>query len=64
MGLISILSGALNGNFNPISAFAYILSTAVVIFLVLPFHEFAHAFSAHKLGDNTAKYMGRLSLNR
>lgn len=63
MGLISILSGALNGNFNPISAFAYILSTAVVIFLVLPFHEFAHAFSAHKLGDNTAKYMGRMSLN-
>lgn len=29
----------------------------------LPFHEFAHAWAAHKLGDDTAKNQGRLSLN-
>ncbi len=33
------------------------------IFCVLPVHEFAHAFVASKLGDNTAKYQGRLTLN-
>lgn len=26
-------------------------------------HEFAHAFTAFKLGDSTARYSGRLSLN-
>ncbi len=40
-----------------------ILASLIVIFLVMPFHEFAHGFVAYKLGDNTAKYSGRLSLN-
>jgi len=26
-------------------------------------HEFAHAYAAYKMGDNTAKYLGRLTLN-
>ncbi len=41
-----------------------------IILLALPgmlmgltFHEFAHAWMANKLGDSTAKMMGRLSLN-
>ena len=29
----------------------------------LTVHEFAHAFTAYKLGDNTAKEQGRVSLN-
>jgi len=29
----------------------------------LSFHEFAHAYIAYKLGDNTAAYQGRLTLN-
>lgn len=33
------------------------------IFCVLPIHEFAHAFTAYKLGDNTAKLNGRLTVN-
>jgi len=33
------------------------------ILLALTFHEWAHAWSANKLGDPTAKMMGRLSLN-
>ena len=38
---------------------------AVVTALItgIAFHEFAHAFSAMKLGDNTARMMGRVSLN-
>ena len=35
----------------------------IVLFLVIPIHEFAHAWSATKLGDNTPRYQGRLTLN-
>ncbi len=35
----------------------------MVIFLILPLHEFAHAWTANKLGDYTAKYKGRLTLS-
>ena len=64
MGLISIISKFLRtGTFDVLSAVAYVLSAAMVIFLVTPFHECAHAFAAYKLGDPTAKNMGRLSLN-
>ncbi len=31
--------------------------------LALSLHEFAHGYAAYKMGDNTAKYSGRLSLN-
>lgn len=41
----------------------YILSTLLTIFLVLPLHECAHGFVANKLGDDTAKRQGRLTLN-
>ncbi len=34
-----------------------------VIFCVLPIHEFAHAFVAHKLGDDTARLKGRMTMN-
>lgn len=34
-----------------------------IILAILPLHEFAHGWMAQKLGDNTAKYMGRLTLN-
>jgi len=35
----------------------------VILLLALPLHEFAHAWVAYKLGDNTAKNLGRLTLN-
>ena len=31
--------------------------------LAISFHEYAHAWAAHKFGDPTAKSMGRLTLN-
>ena len=36
---------------------------ALVILLFLPLHEYAHAWTAYKLGDDTASYQGRLTLN-
>ncbi len=35
-------------------------SYAVLLFVMLPVHELAHAWAAHRLGDDTAKWNGRL----
>lgn len=34
-----------------------------IFFISITVHEFAHAYFAYKLGDDTAKKLGRLSLN-
>lgn len=39
------------------------LSNFIVILIVLPCHEFAHAFAAVKCGDETPKFAGRYTLN-
>lgn len=56
----TLLSG---GHVDFISVVAQIISVLVVIFLILPLHEWAHAFVANKLGDPTAKWEGRLTFN-
>ncbi len=40
-----------------------VLAYVLAILFALTFHEFAHAFAAHKCGDDTAKVMGRMTLN-
>ena len=52
-----------SGNMDIISIIVYIISSLMVIFLVMPLHEWAHGFIANKLGDRTAKLQGRLTLN-
>lgn len=39
------------------------LAIFIAIMIVMPAHEFAHAFVAYKCGDETAKSQGRLTLN-
>lgn len=39
-----------------------LLITVFCVFLSLSIHEFFHGYAAYKLGDGTAKYMGRLNL--
>lgn len=34
-----------------------------VVLISLSFHEMSHAFAAHKMGDDTAKNLGRLTMN-
>ncbi len=58
-----MLRDAISGNIGLVEFITYTISCLVVIFLTLPIHEFAHAFAANKLGDQTAKYMGRLTVN-
>ena len=33
------------------------------IIIAMSFHEFAHAYVAHKMGDDTANQMGRMTIN-
>ena len=40
-----------------------LLLSAMAALVALTIHEFAHGYVAYKLGDNTAKSYGRLSLN-
>ncbi len=53
----------LSGNFTIQQILAQILAVLMIIFLILPFHEWAHAFTASCLGDKGIKERGRLSLN-
>ncbi len=53
-------------NIHRLDAFSLaflVLGYAVLVLIILPFHEFSHAFVAHLCGDDTAKWQGRLTLN-
>ena len=58
-----MLSSLLSGNLSFATAVVYVISSLTVIFLTLPIHEFAHGYTATKLGDYTPRYQGRLTLN-
>jgi Zn-dependent protease len=40
-----------------------IISRLIILLVGLPIHEWAHAWSAYELGDDTASLQGRMSLN-
>ena len=63
--MLSLLMNAFrNGQgINFANIIAEILAVLIIIFLILPFHEWAHAFAASCLGDKGIKSRGRLSLN-
>lgn len=49
--------------FNFPGELSVLLARAIVLFTAITVHECAHGFVAYKLGDPTAKYSGRLTLN-
>ncbi len=57
--VLSTISGYMR---NPGELFFLLVSIPGVL-VAITFHEFAHGLAAYKLGDNTAKNEGRLSLN-
>jgi Zn-dependent protease len=68
--LLAFVQGSLFGPIqgvlqNPTSTTAWIRFSGFVIAIVLGItvHEFMHAYAAHRLGDDTGRLMGRLSLN-
>ena len=59
---IMVLSMVVQYLANPGMLFSLLISVPGVL-IAITFHEFAHAFVADKLGDDTARREGRLSLN-
>ena len=58
-----MLLDLINGRMNFTTAVTYIVAALMVIFLTQPFHEYAHAKVADILGDKTARFSGRLTVN-
>lgn len=48
---------------NDTNALLNLILTLPAVLIAITFHEFAHGFAADKLGDDTARRQGRLSLN-
>lgn len=48
---------------DPLGFIIFVLYFSIALVLSLVIHEFAHGYVAYKCGDNTAKFLGRLSLN-
>ena len=59
---IMVLSMVVQYVSNPGMLFSLLISAPGVL-IAITFHEFAHAFVADRLGDDTARREGRLSLN-
>ncbi len=68
LGLVLLAYGFISGGLvspvqrageDPVGFVAFIIA----IVLGITVHEFMHAYAAHRLGDDTARLLGRLSLN-
>ena len=68
LGLVLLLYAFLRGGLvspvqrasqDPIGFLAFVIA----IVLGITVHEFMHAYTAHRLGDDTGRVMGRMSLN-
>ena len=61
--MLSYLGDIISGDFDIVDLIIYISSMAFVVFCATPLHEFAHALIAVKLGDDTPRLRGRLTIN-
>ncbi len=61
--MLRYLGDVLSGEFDMLELIVYISSMAFVVFCATPLHEFAHALIAVKLGDDTPRLRGRLTIN-
>ncbi|MEX0621403.1 MAG: site-2 protease family protein [Candidatus Woykebacteria bacterium] len=48
---------------NPIVIFISVLTLMAIVSLVISMHEASHAYVANKLGDPTARLLGRMTIN-
>ena len=61
--MITVLRDIISGKSQFIDLLIYLGAMVFVVFCTLPLHEFAHAFVADKLGDDTPRKMGRLTIS-
>lgn len=57
-----MIQSLFQGNFSLASIIDLLISFLIFV-CALSIHEWAHAFVAHKMGDDTARNMGRMTLN-
>lgn len=50
-------------SYDALTIFCFVLAYFLAVILAITFHEFAHAYTAYKCGDDTARLMGRMTLN-
>ncbi len=48
---------------DPLHFFTIVVAISISLLIAITVHEFSHALIAYRLGDSTAKLLGRLSLN-
>ena len=64
IGLLLLGYAFITGSlFAPVRDPIQFVAFAIAIILGITVHEFMHAYAAHRLGDDTARLLGRLSLN-
>ncbi len=61
--MLSYISDIFRGELDIMDFIIYVSSIAFVVFCATPLHEFAHALIAVKLGDDTPRLRGRLTIN-
>lgn len=61
--MLSYLIDFLAGNVELTDFLMYACAIAIIVFCATPLHEFAHALAADKLGDDTPRLRGRLTIN-
>ena len=61
--LIVCVATMLIGYMTNLSSLYRLLISIPAVLIAITFHEYAHALAAYKLGDETAKAQGRMTLN-
>jgi len=61
--LLSTIIGFMNGQYSWLTVVISLIAYAALLLIMLPVHECSHAAVAYWLGDSTAKWSGRLTLN-
>ena len=61
--MITIFQTIKQGSFSMPEILSFLLGYIFALVFAFALHEFAHAYTAYKLGDPTPKAMGRLTLN-
>ncbi len=61
--MLSDILSFFRGGMSPLELFINIAAICFVVFCATPIHEYAHALIATKLGDDTPRLTGRLTIN-
>jgi Zn-dependent protease len=63
VGVIFLIYVILQFNASTVGSALSLVATLVALLAAITIHEFSHAWVADQLGDSTARYLGRVSLN-